>query len=176
MSEPSPPETLSIESPHRLDPKRGGYWVAWMGAATIAIALVVLMWPGERRHSPSSARESHLPFGVAEAAYAPKLQIDSLKVSGAENFLNQEVTMLGGRITNAGNLPVSNIELTVEFSDQLGQVVLRDSRTVLTSPAVPFAPGEHRDFEISFEHIPPSANIPQPAVRVSGILFAAKKE
>ena len=146
-----------------------------MGAATIAIALAVLMWPGAEHHSASSKRESHLPFGAAEQAYAPNLQIENLALNRAENFLNQEVTTLTGSLTNAGNLRLSNVELTVEFSDQLGQIVLRETRAVFAPQTPAFVPGEHRDFEVSFEHIPSSWNIQQPLVRVSGIVFTYKK-
>ncbi len=146
-----------------------------MGAATIAIALAVLMWPGTERHSASSTRESHLPFGPPEQAYAPQLQIENITLSRAENFLNQQVTTLAGSLTNAGNLSLSNVELTVEFSDQLGQIVLRETRAVFAPQTPAFAPGEHRDFEVSFEHIPSSWNIQQPLVRVSGIVFTSKK-
>jgi hypothetical protein len=169
-------DTLQIEIPNQPQPKAGRSWIAWMGAATIAIALAIVMWPGAERRSPSSTRESHLPFGATEQAYAPKLQIDNLALSRAENFLNQEVTTLAGSLTNAGSLPLSNVELTVEFSDQLGQIVLRESRAVFAPQTPPFAPGERRDFEVSFEHIPSSWNIQQPLVRVSGMLFTSNKE
>jgi hypothetical protein len=170
------PETLQIESSEQPQSNRGRSWIAWMGAATIAIALVVVMWPGAPRRSLSLTRESHLPFGAAEQAYVPKLQIENLALSRAENFLNQEVTTLAGRITNAGNLPLSNVELTIEFSDELGQIVLRDSRALFASPAAALAPGERHEFELSFEHIPTSWNIQQPIVRVSGIVFTSKKD
>jgi hypothetical protein len=170
------PDTLQIETLDQPPPSTGRSWIAWMGAATIAIALAVVMWPGAGRRSSSSTRESHLPFGPAEQAYAPKLQIENLALSRAENFLNQEVTTLAGRLMNAGNLSLSNVEVTIEFSDQLGQVVLRETRAVLASQAPPFVPGERRNFEVSFEHIPSSWNIQQPMVRVSGIVFTSKKE
>jgi hypothetical protein len=168
-------DTLHIETPDQAQPKSGPPWIVWMGAATIAIALAVLMWPGAERHSASSTRESHLPFGPPEQAYAPNLQIENLALSRAENFLNQQVTTLAGSLTNAGNRPLSNVELTVEFSDQLGQIVLRETRAVFAPQTPALAPGEHRDFEVSFEHIPSSWNIQQPLVRVSGIVFTSKK-
>ena len=170
------PESLQIETPDQPQPTSGRSWILWMGTATIAIALVIVMWPGGERRPSSLTRESHLPFGASEQAYAPKIQIEDLALSRAENFLNQEVTLLAGHLTNAGNLTLSNVELTVEFSDELGQVVLRESRAVFPSPAARFAPGERRDFEVSFEHIPSSWNIQKPVVRVSGILFTANKE
>lgn len=147
-----------------------------MGAATVVIALVIAMWPSMQKSPGSLTRESHLPFGSAEQAYTLKIQIDGLALSRAENFLNQEVTTLTGRLTNGGNLQLASTELTIEFSDELGQIVLRESRAVFTPQAPPLAPGESRSFEVSFEHIPSSWNIQQPAVRVSGILFTSKKE
>lgn len=165
------PDTLQIESPEQEPQSRGHSWVAWMGVATIVIAVVILVWPGGQRRA-SISPEAHLPFGVAEQAYAAKLQIENLTLSAAENFLHQEITTLAGRITNGGDQPLVNVELTIEFSDQLGQIVLRETRGLFATSSPNFMPGEHRDFEISFEHIPPSANVQQPAIRVSGIVFA----
>ena len=163
-------DASQIESPHSPGQTAGQSWVAWMGAATIVIAVVILVWPGgQQRVTP---RQVHLPFGAAEEAYAAKLHIDNLSFSAAENFLHQEITTLGGRIVNGGDQPLANVELTIEFSDQLGQIVLRETRTLFSPQAPPYAPGDHRDFEISFEHIPPSANVQQPVIRVTGILFA----
>jgi len=116
LSPVSMPDTLQIETTDQPQPKTGRSWIAWMGAATVAIALAIVMWPGAERRPLSRTRESHLPFGSAEQAYAPTLQIENLALSRAENFLNQEVTTLAGSLTNAGNLPLTNVELTVEFS------------------------------------------------------------
>jgi hypothetical protein len=166
------PEPLQIESPQPAGEARGHSWVAWMGLATMVIAVVIVIWP-EGQRGPAAGKV-HLPFGAAEQAYAAKLQVENLTLSAAENFLHQEVTTLAGRITNAGDQPLANVELTVEFSDQLGQVVLRETRTLFNPGSLPFSPGRQRDFEISFEHIPPSANVQQPAIRVTGILFAPR--
>jgi hypothetical protein len=146
-----------------------------MGVATILIALVFVMWPGSGRRSLST-RESRLPFGVTEQAYAPNLYVENLELSRAENFLNQEVTTVAGKISNMGDRPVLNVEITLEFADEMGQIVLRESRTAFASQAPPLAPGATRDFQIAFEHIPSSWNIQQPAVRVSGVLFTSGKE
>ena len=166
------PESLQFDTPEPAGEARGHSWVVWMGLATIVIAVVILVWPGGQRGPGPS--EAHLPFGAAEQAYATKLQIENLTLSAAENFLHQEITTLAGHITNAGDQPLANIELTVEFSDQLGQVVLRETRTLFRPGSLPFSPGNQRDFEISFEHIPPSANVQQPAIRVTGLLFARR--
>lgn len=168
-------ETLHIETPGEPQPGRGRSWIAWMGAATISIALIVVMWPGSERRAPRM-REAHLPFGSAEQAYAPKIQIENLVPSRAENFLNQEVTIFNGQVTNAGDTPVSNVEVSMEFADEMNQVILRESRVLFPAQAAPLAPGERRAFDISFDHIPPSWNIQQPAMHISGILLPSRKE
>jgi hypothetical protein len=117
-----------------------------------------------------------LPFGPAGQAYAPKIDIQNISLSRAENFLHQEVTALSGELTNRGERPLTGLELTIEFFDELHQVVLRESRQVLNGPSQALAPGEHRSFEISFEHIPSSWNMQQPSVRISGLQFAPAKE
>jgi hypothetical protein len=167
-------ETLHIETPGEPRRAQGRSWIAWMGAATIAIALLVVMWPAERRGART--REAHLPFGSAERAYAPNLQIENLAQSRAENFLNQEVTIFNGQILNAGNTPVFNVEITMEFADELNQIILRESRVLFPAQTTPLAPGARRDFEISIEHIPPSWNIQKPAIHISGVLLASREE
>ena len=153
-------------------PRGGRSWVPWMATAAVVIALVIYVWPGFENRPASRAREMHLPFGGPEQEYVQKLQIEKLALSRAENFLHQEVTTLAGQLINTGDRPLRNVELTVEFSDQLPQVVLRESRPVLAPGRPPLAPGERREFEISFEHIPTSWNRQPPDVRVSGILFS----
>lgn len=169
-------ESKPLENDDSPQPPRGRPLILWMGLATVAIVLAVVMWPGGQNSPRSQFREVHFPFGSAEQAYATSIQIDGLRLSRAENFLNQEVTILSGRLSNNGKTSLSNVELTVEFSDELGQVILRESRPAFAPREGQLAPGQGRDFEVSFEHIPPSWNIQQPAVRVTGILFNSTKE
>lgn len=96
-------------------------------------------------------------------------------MSRAENFLHQEVTTLAGELVNADDRMLSEVEVTVEFSDQLDQIALRESRVVVNATSAPVTPSERRAFEVSFEHIPDSWNMQLPVVRVSGLRFAAVK-
>jgi hypothetical protein len=98
--------------------------------------------------------------------------MQNISMSRAENFIHQEVTYLSGGLVNGGTRSLAGLELTVEFSDELHQVVLRESRAVLSAREPVLGPGEHRSFEISFDHIPPSWNMQQPSVRVTGLQFA----
>jgi hypothetical protein len=57
----------------------------------------------------------------------------------------------------------------------MNQVVLREARAVLGAPPAVLAPGERRSFEVSFDHVPPSWNMQQPAVRVTNLQLAKSK-
>jgi hypothetical protein len=121
---------------------------------------------------PVSRNEPHLPFGATEQAYAAKIQIGNVTMSRAENFANQEIISLSAEMANLGDRSLKAVEVTVEFSDEMPQVVLREPRILFGSSATPFPAGGRREFEISFEHVPSSWNMQQPGVRVTGIRFA----
>ncbi len=104
-----------------------------------------------------------------EKDYLSKLFVKDIKLSRAENFLHQEVTILSGTIMNSGTQTVTELDLTIQFSDQMDQVALRETRGVLGAPPVPIGPGQERAFEISFDHVPPTWNMQQPTLRVAVI-------
>lgn len=166
-------EQPQIEIPGDRRPDRGPFSFALLLAA--AALLIVLagffLWPGRQSPSRGAAQEVHPPFGPPERAYAAKIGIESLALSRAENFLHQEVTILAGELVNGGERPIRVVEVTVEFSDEMNQVVLRESRQVVNSSNPPFAPGERRPFDVSFEHISTLWNMQLPVVRVTGLLF-----
>jgi len=162
-------------------PKRGKFRFALIAGIVVVFVLVAALvlpsgmllnpWfhgdqpSGTKRHL--TAAGAQLLFGPAEQAYASQIHIESITMNRVENFLNQEVTTLSGEVVNTGDRSLQGLELTVEFSDELRQTVLRESRSVLDPP--PLAAGARRDFEISFEHVPDSWNLQQPSVTVTAL-------
>lgn len=128
------------------------------------------------KHIVEKGSQSHLALGPDEKAYVSQLQLENITLSKAENFLHQEVVTVSGEIVNSGNRPVGALELAVEFSDELHQIVLRETSLVVAPSAPPLAPAERRPFEISFERIPTSWNMQQPAIRITGMQFVLSKE
>jgi len=99
------------------------------------------------------------------------MRIENIVLSRAENFLHQEITTLNGELVNGGDRALRGVEVTIEFSDELNQIALREARPILTPRSPSLGAGERRGFEVSFEHIPASWNMQQPAVRISGLQF-----
>jgi hypothetical protein len=145
-------------------------------AAAILVSLWFLFEPQLSRKRPALQQTVKLSMGSAEQEYARRIEIGNIALSRAENFLHQEVTTLNGEVHNGGTQPVLALSLTLEFSDDMKQVVLRESRKVLGAPEAALAPGEHRAFEISFDHLPSSWNMQAPAMRVSYIELAQPKQ
>jgi hypothetical protein len=169
---------LQPQPPSIAPPDTGDSGFTWkiLAAAVLLVAVVFYFWSGHASGPAAPPTPGHLPFGTAEQAYAAKIEINSISLSRAENFLHQEVTALSGEVANHGDRALAGLELTVEFFDELQQVVLRESRQVLTGPLPLLASGERHSFEIYFEHIPSSWNMQQPSVRISGLQLAPAKE
>lgn len=171
-------EQPQIEVPGEPLPDRGPFSFALLVAAAAAVIVLAgfYLWPGRQSPSRGGAQEVHPPFGPEERAYAPKIAIENPALSRAENFLHQEVTILAGELVNTGERPLREVELTVEFHDDMNQIVLRESRLAISSASPPLGPAARRSFDVSFEHIPASWNMQQPAVRVTGLLFAISSQ
>lgn len=92
-------------------------------------------------------------------------------MSRAENFANQEIISLTAEMANLGDRSLKAVEVTVEFSDEMPQVVLREPRILFGSPSTSLPAGGRREFEVSFEHVPSSWNMQQPVVKVIGMQF-----
>lgn len=171
-------EQPQIEIPGDPPPERGPFSFALLVAAAALIIVLAgfYLWPGRQSPSRTGAQEVHPPFGPDERAYASKISIENVALSRAENFLHQEVTILAGELVNTGERTLREVEVTVEFDDEMNQIALRESRLAINSGSPAVAPGERRSFDVSFEHIPTSWNMQQPAVRISGLLFAPSRQ
>lgn len=147
--------------------------IAAIAAVLLAAGIYLVFF-----HAPTPLPRTavpRLPFGPEEQAYAGKLQLSNLAMSRAENFLHQEVTILSGEVANAGDRPVQAIDATITFQDEMKQIVLRETRSLLRPGASPLEPGKTVPFEISFDHVPPSWNVQPPSVRVVGLQLAGDK-
>ena len=136
---------------------------------TLLVGAAVLF---SRYSTPAGSEvEKPLPMGPEEQAYAPQIHFLESKMSRAANFLNQEVTYVFCTVENAGNRKVQQIEITIEFHDPFNQVILRDRQRLFLPTASPFLPGQQRDVQVPYEHIPVQWNNVYPSIVVTGLAF-----
>jgi len=166
---------LPSDSPSSSLPEPTDSGFAWkiFLLGILFLGVVFYFWSGHTSGPETPAGQARLPFGGEEQRYASNLEIQNIALSRAENFIHQEITSLSAELVNKGDRSLAAAELTVEFTDELQQVVLRESRVVLLPREPAFHPGDRRSIEISFDHIPPSWNMQQPSVRISGLQFAS---
>jgi hypothetical protein len=166
-------EEPQIQIPDPAQPEGGGFNFALiLGAAAIVVIVAAFYFSPGRQSPPGAApQHAHFAFGAAEQAYAASIHIENIALSRAENFINQEVTTLTADLVNAGSRSLRGVEVTITFADDMNQIALRESRSVVAPPSPPLATGERRQFDISLEHIPASWNMQQPIVRVTGLEF-----
>jgi len=159
--------------PSQQEKSSGSQRVALLLAVSVAAAgLIFFSWLGSGRRETTSA-PARLGFGPVERAYAANVRIENVALSRAENYLHQEVTTLQGDLVNSGDRAVQSVEITVEFADEMNQVVLRQS--LISSAPLPIAPMGFRAFGISFERIPSSWNRQSPLLQVTGLELTRQK-
>jgi hypothetical protein len=165
------PETIHNPEPPSVEEKRP--LLTFVLGAVVLFAIVVSAWFLFHEPAPSSLETSQATIPIkmnsGEQGYLANIQVKNIALSRAENFLHQEVTILDGTVVNIGSLTVTGMQVTVQFNDQLNQVALRETRGVLGNPVQPLAPGQERNFEISFDHVPATWNMQQPTIRIASL-------
>ncbi len=130
------------------------------------VFLITRFW-----HPASPVSEQRLPFGASEQAYTGHIHFLNLKLSQATNFLNQEFTYVNGEIANDGARTIRALEITLEFHDPFGQLILRENQRVIAPKATPLLGGQHRELQVTLEHIPVEWNHQFPNIRVTGLVL-----
>jgi hypothetical protein len=149
--------------------------VVALAVTIVFLLLAFFLWRASTNRVQPGETGSQDAQGPDERAYTSKVGVDHIEISRAENFLHQEVTTISGEITNGGNRSLASVELTIEFFDDLNQIAQRETRSLFGPPGPPIPPGDHREFEVSFEHISTSWNMRQPVIKIAKVQFAAQK-
>ena len=126
---------------------------------------------------------------TAEArAYAKNLRfvaddginLENPKMTSHESYLQQATVEITGNIMNAGERPVSSVEVTWLFKDPgtpmpdgtlYQEVIYRERTSLVSKKSGGLAPGQFRHFSISFDNIPDSWNQAMPNLVIAGIRF-----
>ncbi len=140
-----------------------------IGAGALLVLIAVLYWAS--RYAPAPVQRPLIPvsMGPAETDYIPHIEFLEPQVARATNFLNQEVTFVFGTVKNNGPRPIRQIEVTLEFHDVFGQVVLRDKDRLFSEDAIPLESYHTRDFQITYETMPIQWNQAYPTLTITGL-------
>lgn len=148
---------------------RGRFPAAFVaGLIVVAVIVVIVFFATRSSRPPQPGQEPKLPFSAEAQSYAGNIHFQNLALSESSNLLNEKFTYLNGVISNDGSRTIQAMEILVEFHDPFNQMILRETHRVISSQ--PLAPGQRRDFELTFEHLPAEWNQQYPTIRVTGLI------
>jgi hypothetical protein len=153
------------------DPRRGGAPVVLIVVlAVVAIGAAVVLYLNWRW----SHRDTTPPALTEEArmyVHNGRLQLSEVEMSAKENFAQQTLVEITGKITNTGDRYVKLVEINCVFFDPYGMVVLRERLPIVSARSGGLKPGETKSFRLPFDTIPQSWNQIMPQLVIARIVF-----
>jgi len=143
-----------------------------VGSRTAIYTLAVLLFGGGvlawfvMRTPPANSSKAAL---TAEAkSYVKNLKLSEVSMKATESYVKQMVTEIEGKITNAGDRPVKQVDVYCIFYNSYNEVVLRERVAIVKTS---LQPGEMRPFRMPFDTIPGSWNNQMPQLVIALIDF-----
>jgi hypothetical protein len=105
-------------------------------------------------------------------AYVRNLQLSDVEMQANQSYFNQVVVEISGKIANAGDRPLDQVDIFCIFRDSYGQLVLRKRVPIVSGKTGGLKPGENKTFRLPFDEIPESWNHSMPSLVIAGIKFS----
>lgn len=105
--------------------------------------------------------------GPQPNAYGKQLQLSTIKLSAAENYMGGTVTYLDFNITNSGDKALVGADVHAEFKNTMGEIVQKETLPLhvlvenqlagypdlVDMSRAPIGPGQTRTVRITLEHL-----------------------
>ena len=137
------------------------------GLYTLLLALALaggLLWFVNRPQPTAEAA----PLSTDAKSYVRNLQLTDVTMKATESYVQQMVTEIEGKITNAGGRTVQHADVYCVFYNSYGQVILRERAAIVVTG---LKPGETRTFRLPFDDIPGGWNNQMPQLVIARIEF-----
>lgn len=112
-----------------------------------------------------------IPLTAEARAYARNLQLSDVEMKASENYFQQAVVEIEGKIANTGDRPLDTVEIFCVFRDPYGQLVLRRRLAIVGGRMGGLKPGETKSFRLPFDDLPASWNQAMPQLVIAGVKF-----
>lgn len=135
------------------------------------IAILILLGAGLWGYTQYLDRHNtaDLPLTPEARLYTRNLQLSDVELKAKENYFQQAVVEINGKIANAGPRPLDTVEIYCVFRDPYGQLVLRRRLSIVNSG---LKPGETKSFRLPFDDLPQSWNQSMPQLVIAGVKFS----
>jgi hypothetical protein len=138
-------------------------------AATAVLALIAGLIYLNR---PVAVDSGNVEASPEAKAYVRNLALSDIEMQAAENFMQQRVVEITGKIANQGPRPLVSVELTCIFRGTDGHEVYRERIPIVRASATPLGGGQSRAFRLPFDTIPDGWNQAMPNLVIARIVFA----
>ena len=142
------------------------------------IAALVLLGAGIWGYCEYAARHTQDAVALTPEAkaYTRNLQLSDVEMSATENYFQQTVVEINGKIANAGTRVLDTVEIYCIFHDSYGQLVLRRRVPIVGGGSAGHSgglkPGETKTFRLPFDDLPESWNQAMPQLVIAGVKFS----
>jgi hypothetical protein len=139
-----------------------------IGLITLLVLLAAMFY---LRRSGNAGSDS----GQASAeskAYVKNLELGDVGLKATENFMQQQVVEIVGKISNKGSRPLRSVDVYCLFYSPEGAQIHRERVPIVQRKGKPLAPGETRDFRLPFDSLPANWNQAMPKLVIAQIQFA----
>ena len=142
--------------------------------AYYVIAVVILLGTGVWAYTQYLDRHntSDLPLTPEAKLYTRNLQLSDVELKAKENYFQQAVVEIDGKIANTGPRPLDTVEIYCVFRDPYGQLVLRRRLSIVNARMGGLKPGETKSFRLPFDDLPQSWNQAMPQLVIAGVKFS----
>jgi hypothetical protein len=109
---------------------------------------------------------------AAEAkSYVRNLRLSAVELKATDSYMGGTIVEIVGKIQNAGDRPLNQVDVNCIFYDPYGLVVLREKVSIVKSKTGGLKPGETKTFRLPFDSLPQSWNQTLPQVVIANIRF-----
>ena len=113
-----------------------------------------------------------IPLTAEARAYTRNLQLSDVEMKASENYFQQAVVEIEGKIANTGDRPLDTVEIFCVFRDPYGQLVLRRRLAIVSPRMGGLKPGETKSFRLPFDDLPASWNQAMPQLVIASVKFS----
>lgn len=137
-----------------------------------ALVIAALIAGGKYLSRPVPPQGGSVEASPEAKAYVPDLQLSEVNMKATENFMQQQVVEITGKITNNGPRPLRAVELFCLFRAVDGRELYREKVPIVRAGTTPLGPGQTRAFRLPFDSLPEGWNQTMPAMFIARIVFA----
>ena len=104
-------------------------------------------------------------------AYTKNLKLGGVEMKATEAHLGNAIVEITGKITNAGDQPLKQVDLLCVFYDVSGQLLTRERVALVRARSGGLPAGATKEFRLPFDNLGQNWNQRMPQMVIAGIVF-----